>query len=110
VVRPPAELPPIRTPRDCVTLGERSKRMYVEAIHRISDPEKFFAVAQETIAALPDGVTVQQMFPSVDGTTAVCLWQAPSVDAVRKIVDGASAGVAVNEFFEISPEQAVGLK
>ena len=84
--------------------------MYVEAIHRISDPEKFFAVAQETMGSLPEGVTVQQMFPSVDGANAVCLWQAPSVDAVREIVDGASAGIAVNDFFEISADQAVGLK
>jgi hypothetical protein len=84
--------------------------MHVEAIHRISNPEKFFAAVPEVLAGLPEGVTVQQMFPSVDGATAVCLWQAPSVDVVRKIVDGATAGIAVNEFFEISAEQAVGLK
>ena len=83
--------------------------MYVGAIHRISDSGKFFAVAQEVLAALPEGVTIDQILPSSDGTSCVCLWQSPSVDAVRDIVDGASAGLAVNEFFEISADQAVGL-
>jgi hypothetical protein len=31
------------------------------------------------------------------------------VDAVREFVDGASGGLAVNEFFEVSAEQAIGL-
>jgi hypothetical protein len=83
--------------------------MHVAALHRISDPEKFFAVAQEALAALPEGLTVNQMLPSVDGSTAMCVWQAPSVDAVRDFVDEASSGLAVNEFFEISAEQAIGL-
>jgi hypothetical protein len=83
--------------------------MHVAALHRISDPEKFFAVAQEALAALPEGLTVNQMLPSVDGSTAMCVWQAPSVDAVRDFVDEASSGLAVNEFVEISAEQAIGL-
>ena len=81
--------------------------MYVAAIHRISDPDKFFAVAQEALAALPEGLKVDQMLPSVDGSNALCVWQAPSVQAVREFVDGASNGLAVNEFFEVSAEQAM---
>jgi len=84
--------------------------MYVGAIPRIADPEKFFAVAQEVLAGLPEGVTINQILPSTDGTSCVCLWTSPSVQVVRKIVDGASEGLAVNEFFEISADQAVGLK
>ena len=83
--------------------------MHVAAIHRISDPDKFFAVAQEALAALPEGMKVDQMLPSVDGSSALCLWQAPSVDAVRDFVDERSGGLAVNEFFEVSAEQAIGL-
>src|SRR5437660_652041 len=81
-----------------VWTAQEGPNMYVAAIHRISDPEKFFAVAQETLGTLPEGLRVDQMLPSVDGSAATCVWQAPSVDAVRELVDGASAGLATNEF------------
>ena len=84
--------------------------MYVGVIHRISDPEKFFAIAQETVANLPEGVTVQQIMPATGGATCLCVWQAPSVDAVREVVDGAAGSVAVNECFEIAADQALGLR
>jgi hypothetical protein len=83
--------------------------MYVGAIHRISDPEEFFDVTQEILVALPLGVTINQILPSTDGKSCVSLWQSPSVQVVREIVDDASTGIAVNEFFEISAVQAVGL-
>src|SRR5579875_560387 len=74
--------------------------VYIGVVHRISDSEKFFAAAQETLASLPSGLIAQQVLPSSDGATCFCVWQASSIEAVREIVDGATSGIAVNEYFE----------
>lgn len=84
--------------------------MYVGVVHRISDSEKFFAAAQETLAALPAGIEARRVLPSTDGSNCFCVWNAPSIEDVRDIVDGATGGIAVNEYFEISESQAIGLQ
>ena len=38
-----------------------------------------------------------------DGTRAVCLWEADSVEKVRDVVDGAAGDISNNEFFEVDP-------
>ena len=84
--------------------------MYVGVVHRISDPEKFFAVAQETLASLPPGIEAQRVLPSADGFNCFCVWKASTIGEVQDIVDGASGGIAINEYFEISESQAIGLQ
>ena len=50
--------------------------------------------------------------PSQAGTapTAVCLWEAPSIDALRDYLDPATAGMSENTYFDIDSERAVGLR
>jgi hypothetical protein len=43
---------------------------------------------------IPSGITLHCMFPAEEGTKAVCVWEAGSVDEVRSFVDGATAGLA----------------
>jgi hypothetical protein len=81
--------------------------MHVIAIHSVSDPEGFWAAASSLDP--PEGVTLHSTLPNDDGTRAVCVWEANSVDAVRDFVDGNSAGMSSNEFFEVNPENARGL-
>ena len=58
--------------------------MQVVVQHRISDPEEFFSAdAQEVAENAPSGVQARQFFPSQDRSTAVCLWEGDSIDAVR---------------------------
>jgi hypothetical protein len=83
--------------------------MYVVVQHRISDPEQFFGRTQEVIDNAPSGVQPRQAFPNQDGSRAVCLWEADSVDSVRDYVDGVSEGIAENDYFEVNSEQAIGL-
>ena len=77
---------------------------YIVAIHDVSDPDRFWGGAGETLADLPDGVTLRESYPQHDGSRAVCLWEAPSVDAVREIVDGAGGDSSRNEYFEVDPQ------
>jgi hypothetical protein len=84
--------------------------MQVVAQHRILDPEKFFSMdAEEVAGGGPPGVQGRQFFPSTDRTTAVCLWQADSIDSLRSYLDPATEGVAENTYFEVDEEQAMGL-
>ena len=81
--------------------------MHVVAIHSISDPEKFWGTAGS--AELPDAVKLHSALPNDDGSRAVCLWEADSVDAVRRVVEDSVGDVSENEFFEVNPQNAQGL-
>jgi hypothetical protein len=79
--------------------------MYVIAVHNITDPEGYGAVVER----IPSGMTLHSMFPSEDGAQAVCLWEAGSVEDVRSFVDGATAGLARNDYIPVVDAKAIGL-
>ncbi len=84
--------------------------MYVAVQHRITDPEKFFAMnAEEVVGGGPPGVRGRQFFPSQDHTQASCLWEADSIDTLRDYLDRLTAGASENAYFEIDREFAMGL-
>jgi hypothetical protein len=84
--------------------------MHIVVQHRITDPEKFFSAdAQEVAENAPAGVQARQFFPSEDKSTAVCLWEADSIDAARDYIDSVTAGASDNTYFEVNKEYAMGL-
>jgi len=83
--------------------------MYVVVNHAISDTSKFWSLAQSVTAALPAGYKVIHTFPSPDGRKAVCVWEGPSVEAVRGFLDPATAGVARNEYFESPNKEGMAM-
>jgi hypothetical protein len=74
---------------------------YIVAIHEISDPDRFWGAADPS--AVPEGITLHATYPRGDGSRAVCLWEADSVDTVRDLVDGITGDASRNEFFEADP-------
>jgi hypothetical protein len=84
--------------------------MHVVVQHRITDPDTFFSVdAAAVVAVAPDGVHGRLFYPSQDRSAGICVWQAPSVDAVRDYIDPATAGVCENAYFEVDEQYALGL-
>jgi hypothetical protein len=83
--------------------------MHVIAVHNITDPEGYGAAVGPTLERIPSGMTLHSMFPSEDGAQAVCVWEAGSVEDVRSFVDGATAGLARNDYFSVVDAQAIGL-
>jgi hypothetical protein len=81
--------------------------MHVVVIHSISDPERFWATAEES--ELPEGINLHSALPNEDGSRAVCLWEADSVDAVKQTVNDTVGDVSDNEFFGVNAENAQGL-
>ena len=84
--------------------------MNIVAQHHITDSEKFSSIdAKQVAEGGPDGVVLRQFLPPQDGSTAVCLWEADSIDTLREYVDAATAGVTENTYFEVDEERALRL-
>jgi hypothetical protein len=83
--------------------------MYVIVEHEISNPKTFWETAQTATADLPSHLKVHQTLPNKEGTKAVCLWEAPSVDEVKGLIEGAVGNVSKNTYFPVEAEKAIGL-
>lgn len=73
--------------------------MHVGVIHRISDPVGFEQAEEKALeAGLPDGFTLPVHASTEDHTTGICIWQGPSVEAVRELVESVVGQFSDNEY------------
>jgi hypothetical protein len=82
--------------------------MYVVVQHRIKDPERAFSRGEKLIKneGAPAGVRGLQFYPSLDRSAVTCLWEAPSVEAVRSYVDATLGDASANTCYEVDAEHA----
>jgi hypothetical protein len=81
--------------------------MHVGVIHRISDPEAFQQAEHAALdAGLPEGFRLPVHAETPDHTTALCIWEGPSVDAVRDLVESVVSEYSQNEYFEVELESS----
>ncbi len=81
--------------------------MHVGVIHRISNPEAFEQAEQKALeAGLPDGIGLPVHAATPDHSMAICIWEAPSVDAVRDLVESTVGDYSENEYYEVELESA----
>ncbi len=79
--------------------------MHVGVIHRISDPEAFQQAEQKALdAGLPAGFSLPVHAETPDHTTALCIWDGPSMDAVRDLVESVVGEYSRNEYYEVELE------
>lgn len=84
--------------------------MLVIAQHtNITDPKTFWEKAKMVVAAAPAGTSVHAVFPSQDGKTGTCVWEAGSADELQKFLDNAAEGMATNYCYEVNEAAAIGL-
>jgi hypothetical protein len=75
--------------------------MQVAVIHRIKDQDAFFSNIEEAMKeGPPEGLELPASATSKDRATMICLWEAPSVDAVREAVESVVGDSADNEYLE----------
>ena len=83
--------------------------MYIVVEHQISDPGAFWSAAAAAAPHLPAGVSLHQTLPNAEGTRAVCLWEADSVDTVRNLIEPLAGTLSRNEYFAVDIGKAQGL-
>ena len=84
--------------------------MYIVVHHRVVDRQRFLATDPNDIGGnAPTGVDVFHFLPARDASAADCLWEAPSLAALRDYLDPATRGVCANEYFEVDAKLAKGL-
>jgi hypothetical protein len=79
--------------------------MYVVVQHTVSEPAVFWNTADPN--ALPPEIKLHHTFPTADGTRAVCIWEAESVDAVREFLEPLLGRVSRNEYFAVENRDGV---
>ena len=82
--------------------------MYVVVQHEFIDPPTAFARGERLIKneGAPAGARGLQFYPASDGSVAVCLWEAESVDAIQRYVDETLGDASVNRCYEVNAEQS----
>jgi hypothetical protein len=77
--------------------------MYVTAIHHIHDPAGFQKAEAEALEkGLPSGFKLPIRGATNDHSMGICIWEGPSVQAVRELVDSVVAPYSKNEYFEMT--------
>jgi hypothetical protein len=73
--------------------------MFVLVQHTVSEPATFWNAADPN--TLPPNVKLHHTFPTPDGTRAVCIWEADSVEAVRNVLEPLVGRVSRNDYFQV---------
>ncbi len=73
--------------------------MYVLVQHTVTDPGAFGNDADPR--TLEPKVKLHHTFPTPDGTQAVCIWEADSVEALRNLLEPMVGKVSRNEYFAV---------
>ena len=69
----------------------------------------FWNRAKEVTENLPGNLKVQSVYPSRDGKTGTCIWEADSAQDVQQFLDKNAGDFAKNYCYEVDMEQAMGL-
>ena len=83
--------------------------MFVSVIHRVSNPDEFWAIAEKATANMPADLKLPQFVTSEDLATTICLWDVPSVDRLKTFLEPLLGRVSKNEYIAITTERSSGL-
>jgi hypothetical protein len=79
--------------------------MYLVVQHAISEPAAFWNAADPT--RISPEAKLHHTFPTPDGTHAVCIWEAASVDALRSILEPLIGRFSRNEYFAVENREGL---
>jgi hypothetical protein len=88
--------------------------MYIGIHHTINDAQKWEQGTQSVMSkvkggTLPAGMKPVFFIPATNKKTTFCVWEADSVDTVRKFVDRETGTAARNDYFEVDTKNSMGL-
>ena len=88
--------------------------MHIGIHHTINDAQKWEQTKQSVMSkieggTLPEGLKPVLFIPGTNHKVTFCVWEADSIDAVKKFIDRESGTAARNEYFEVDTKNAMGL-
>lgn len=88
--------------------------MIVAIHHNITDPKKWEELTSKIVpmveeGRLPQGLKALFYLPGTDGRRADCVWEASSVEDLKRFLEPLTSPAARNEYFQINAGQAMGL-
>ena len=83
--------------------------MHVLAVSSVSDADGFWASLKKAYGRLPKGAQWTLAVASIDGTKAVNVIVADSIDAVSRVFEEHAGAFGATEYFEADAANAVGL-
>lgn len=83
--------------------------MYVLVQHYVSDPQTFWSDVRYALTALPPNLVLHHVYPTADGSHAVCLWEADSVRDVKAFIETYVGHVSRNLYFEVENRDGIGI-
>ncbi|HEX8904617.1 MAG TPA: hypothetical protein VF771_07230 [Longimicrobiaceae bacterium] len=83
--------------------------MYVLVQHYISDPVTFWSDVRYAVDALPPGLLLHHVFPTPDGTHAVCLWEGETVRDVKAFIETYVGHVSRNLYFQVENRASIAM-
>ena len=90
-------------------LRQFRRMMYVIAHHRITDPGRFAALAEQPIPDRPPHWRLVASAPTRDGSACFSLWWADSAEALRRFLQRTAGLAGSVECHEVDEENAMGL-
>ena len=89
--------------------------MLIGIHHVINDATKWEQGKQSLMSkmqagTLPAGIKPVFVVPAKDQKVTFCLWEADSVDTVKKFIEREMGTAARNEYFEVDTKNAIGLQ
>ena len=73
--------------------------MYVMVQHQISEPAAFWNAADPS--GLSPDIVLHHSFPTPDGTRAVCIWEAQSIERLQAILEPVIGRYSNNQYFAV---------
>ena len=88
--------------------------MFVTIHHNITDPKAWEQITGQIgpmieQGKLPKGLNALHYLPGTDGRRADCLWEADSVDSLKRFLEPLTSKAARNEYIQVDAERAMGL-
>jgi hypothetical protein len=85
--------------------------MIIVVNHQINNPTDFWASAQKSLPELPvSGVhKIVQVMPNADMTTATCVWEADSIEALDTYLRSKVQDWSTESYYELNTAAAMGM-
>jgi hypothetical protein len=85
--------------------------MFIVASHYIKSPAYFWGSAQQNLPNLPEcGVhRVLNVFPNLNMDTAICLWEADSIEVLDAWLRENIGDASNDSYYEVNEANAIGL-